>query len=240
MIRDRVETAGYMNHLYFMFSHDTTTSLYDGYYSELKTLYADAANDKTYEKAWFARAKSNVYSDGSNFYYVYDSTDTVSMLDSFNDMNQGGSIEDMEDLMGGNTRYKLVKRAISDTDSGDGDTDYETLIEFNYDENEDDDDYTTVARVYNPESKEMVENELLTKLFAQHEEQAEIYPSISITTALSGGKLYFNLSNVLLSYDLSSGEVAVVKQYDTVYAQARPDQRLLRHGLQLHRERNQQ
>ena len=102
------------------------------------------------------------------------------MLDSFNDMNQGGSIEDMEDLMGGNTRYKLVKRAISDTDSGDGDTDYETLIEFNYDENEDDDDYTTVARVYNPESKEMVENELLTKLFAQHEEQAEIYPSISI------------------------------------------------------------
>ena len=219
MIRDRVETAGYMNHLYFMFSHDTTTSLYDGYYSELKTLYADAANDKTYEKAWFARAKSNVYSDGSNFYYVYDSTDTVSMLDSFNDMNQGGSIEDMEDLMGGNTRYKLVKRAISDTDSGDGDTDYETLIEFNYDENEDDDDYTTVARVYNPESKEMVENELLTKLFAQHEEQAEIYPSISITTALSGGKLYFNLSNVLLSYDLSSGEVAVVKQYDTVYAQ---------------------
>lgn len=54
MIRDRVETAGYMNHLYFMFSHDTTTSLYDGYYSELKTLYADAANDMTYEKAWFA------------------------------------------------------------------------------------------------------------------------------------------------------------------------------------------
>ena len=46
---------------------------------------------------------------------------------------------------------------MTDTDTGDGDADYEALIEFNYKENDDDD--TSVARVYNPETQAMEENE---------------------------------------------------------------------------------
>ncbi|MDD6211677.1 MAG: fibronectin type III domain-containing protein [Clostridiales bacterium] len=221
MSRDRVETAGYMNHLYFMFSHDTAVNLYEDNYSELKTLYADAANDKTYETSWAVRAGSNVSNDGTNFYYVYDSTDLISMKDAMGDMNQGGGnmggngMNDMMESMGEATRYSLVMHPMDEDDSGDGDTDYTALIEFNY--SEDSEEELGVARVYNPETKEMEENELVTKLYAQHAEQAGIYPSIAITTALKDGKLYFNLSNVLLTYELSTGKVEVVKVYNTVY-----------------------
>ncbi len=206
MTRDRVETDGYMNHMYFMFSDTTTRNLYDGYFKELNTAYQDVATDKTYEDAWFARAKSDVGSDGTNMYYVYDSTNLIKQLND-SQMDQTNSKEDPE--------YKLVSHPITNTDSGDGDTDYKTLIDFTYkpDSNKDD----TVVQVYNPETKNMETNDMLTELYAKHAEQADIYPSIAITCAQYEGKLYFNLSNYILSYDLSSGEVATVKKYDTVY-----------------------
>ena len=207
MTRDRVETDGYMNHMYFMFSDTTTRNLYDGYFKELNTAYQDVATDKTYEDAWFARAKSDVSSDGTNMYYVYDSTNLIKRL---NDSQQDQTTTSQED-----PEYKLVSHPITNTDSGDGDTDYTALIDFTYkpDSNKDD----TVVRVYNPETKKMETNDMLTELYAKHAEQADIYPSIAITCAQYEGKLYFNLSNYILSYDLSSGEVATVKKYDTVY-----------------------
>lgn len=206
MTRDRVETDGYMNHMYFMFSDTTTRNLYDGYFKELNTAYKDVATDKTYEDAWFARAKSDVGSDGTNMYYVYDSTNLIKQLND-SQMDQTNSKED--------PKYKLVSHPITNTDSGDGDTDYKTLIDFTYkpDSNKDD----TVVQVYNPETKNMETNDMLTELYAKHAEQADIYPSIAITCAQYKGKLYFNLSNYILSYDLTSGEVATVKKYDTVY-----------------------
>lgn len=207
MTRDRVETDGYMNHMYFMFSDTTTRNLYDGYFKELNTAYKDVATDKTYEDAWFARAKSDVSSDGTNMYYVYDSTNLIKRL---NDSKQDQTTTSKED-----TKYKLVSHPITNKDSGDGDTDYTTLIDFTYkpDANKDD----TVVQVYNPETKKMETNDMLTELYAKHAEQADIYPSIAITCAQYEGKLYFNLSNYILSYDLTSGEVATVKKYDTVY-----------------------
>lgn len=207
MTRDRVETDGYMNHMYFMFSDTTTRNLYDGYFKELNTAYQDVATDKTYEDAWFARAKSDVSSDGTNMYYVYDSTNLIKRL---NDSKQDQTTTSKED-----PKYKLVSHPITNTDSGDGDTDYKTLIDFTYkpDSNKDD----TVVQVYNPETKKMETNDMLTELYAKHAEQADIYPSIAITCAQYEGKLYFNLSNYILSYDLTSGEVATVKKYDTVY-----------------------
>lgn len=207
MTRDRVETDGYMNHMYFMFSDTTTRNLYNGYFKELNTAYQDVATDKTYEDAWFARAKSNVSSDGTNMYYVYDSTNLIKRL---NDSKQDQTTTSKED-----PKYKLVSHPITNTDSGDGDTDYKTLIDFTYkpDSNKDD----TVVQVYNPETKKMETNDMLTELYAKHAEQADIYPSIAITCAQYEGKLYFNLSNYILSYDLTSGEVATVKKYDTVY-----------------------
>lgn len=207
MTRDRVETDGYMNHMYFMFSDTTTRNLYDGYFKELNTAYKDVATDKTYEDAWFARAKSDVSSDGTNMYYVYDSTNLIKRL---NDSKQDQTTTSKED-----TKYKLVSHPITNKDSGDGDTDYTTLIDFTYkpDSNKDD----TVVQVRNPETKKMETNDMLTELYAKHAEQADIYPSIAITCAQYEGKLYFNLSNYILSYDLTSGEVATVKKYDTVY-----------------------
>ena len=207
MTRDRVETDGYMNHMYFMFSDTTTRNLYNGYFKELNTAYQDVATDKTYEDAWFARAKSNVSSDGTNMYYVYDSTNLIKRL---NDSQQDQTTTSQED-----TKYKLVSHPITNKDSGDGDTDYTTLIDFTYKPNSDKDD--TVVQVYNPETKKMETNDMLTELYAKHAEQADIYPSIAITCAQYKGKLYFNLSNYILSYDLTSGKVATVKKYDTVY-----------------------
>ena len=207
MTRDRVETDGYMNHMYFMFSDTTTRNLYDGYFKELNTAYQDVATDKTYEDAWFARAKSDVSSDGTNMYYVYDSTNLIKRL---NDSKQDQTTTSQED-----TKYKLVSHPITNKDSGDGDTDYTTLIDFTYKPNSDKDD--TVVQVYNPETKKMETNDMLTELYAKHAEQADIYPSIAITCAQYKGKLYFNLSNYILSYDLTSGEVSTVKKYDTVY-----------------------
>lgn len=207
MTRDRVETDGYMNHMYFMFSDTTTRNLYDGYFKELNTAYQDVATDKTYEDAWFARAKSDVSSDGTNMYYVYDSTNLIKRL---NNSKQDQTTTSKED-----TKYKLVSHPITNKDSGDGDTDYTTLIDFTYkpDSNKDD----TVVQVRNPETKKMETNDMLTELYAKHAEQADIYPSIAITCAQYEGKLYFNLSNYILSYDLTSGKVATVKKYDTVY-----------------------
>lgn len=207
MKRNRVETDGYMNHMYFMFSDTTARNLYDGYFKELNTAYKEAATDKTYEDAWFARAKTNVGTDGTNMYYVYDSTNLIKQLNNSKQDDQSFSQDDPE--------YKLVSHPITDKDAGDGDTDYTTLIDFTYKPDSDKDD--TVVQVYNPESKKMETNDMLTELYAKHAEQADIYPSISITSALYNGKLYFNLSNYILSYDLSTGEIATVKKYDTVY-----------------------
>ena len=230
MSRDRVEIDGTMNHLYFMFSHNTALKMYDGNMKEIKSLYSDVATDTSYEGSWYSRSASNTYSDGNYFYYLYDSTDMLKTMGIMNDFSSGGDQNDIdfESLM--NTKdpdYKLVRHKISEDDKlatdGDlpGDSDYETLIDFNCKENEDDE--TTVAKVYDPVNNEMVENELLTKLFAQFKEECDIYPSIKLTTALYKGKLYFNLSNCILSYDISSGDVNLVKKYDTVYAQRNPE-----------------
>ena len=207
MKRDRVETDGYMNHMYFMFSDTTARSLYKGYFKELNTAYEDIATDDAYENAWFARAKTNVASDGTNMYYVYDSTNLIKQLNDSQQDQMKTSQDDPE--------YKLVSHPITDKDSGDGDTDYTTLIDFTYKPDSDKDD--TVVQVYNPESKKMETNDMLTELYAKHAEQADIYPDIAITSALYNGKLYFNLSNYILSYDLTSGAIATVKKYDTVY-----------------------
>lgn len=215
MMRDRVETDGYMNHLYFMFSDDTARSLYDGYFTEIKGLYEGVATDKTYENAWFARAKSNVYYGDGNAYYVYDSTNLIKMMGDYDDMqnNQSQDQSSWSELQKP-ARYKLVAHKLGTDDTGDGDTDYTALIEFN--KSDDDDDELGKAYVYNPSTKDMEESDWLTKLYAEHAQMADTYPSIAITTALYEGKLYFNLSKYLLSYDLSTGEVKVVKSYDTV------------------------
>lgn len=206
MMRDRVETDGYINHMYFMFSHTSCESMYDGHYSEIKTLYADVATDKSYEDAWVSRIKSNTYFDGTYAYYFYDSTDLIGLVEAFKNLN-------LAEFGLGNDSYKIVRHKLTDSDKDDGDSNYEILIDFTF-ENE---DSKTVTVVYDPATGNMVENALLTKLYAQLQEEKGHYPSLSITMALYNGKIYFNVSNCILSYDLTTGAVDLVKEYNVIH-----------------------
>lgn len=50
MSRDRVETDGDMNHVFFLFSDTDARKLYQGNFSVLRSLYQNEATDTTYEK----------------------------------------------------------------------------------------------------------------------------------------------------------------------------------------------
>ena len=204
MSRDRVETDGDMNHTYFLFSDTSARKLYDGNFSSLRSLYENEATDKTYETAWMARAASNVYYADGYAYYMYDSTDLFDRVNS-SSMNQSQKAAE----------YKIVRHKLTKKDAGDGDSDYETLINFTDKENDDDDDtFVSVLK-----DGKMVKNDLLTKLYAQFVDEQSIYPSIGLTAALyTDGKIYFNVSNDIVSYNPADGAVAVVKEYNTVSA----------------------
>ncbi|MBP3384704.1 MAG: hypothetical protein J6M22_04465, partial [Firmicutes bacterium] len=202
MIRDRVETDGNMNHLYFLFSHTAAVDMYEDNYKEIKTLYEQAATNTDYEDSWMARIKSNVFSDGEYFYYIYDSSDYLQMI--------------KDQKMNNDISYKMVRHKITKTDAGtNGDNDYEALIEFNAKGEEED---SIVPRIKDIATGTFYENETVTELYAKHVDYEQIYPSIALTCALYDGKLYFNLANTILTYDLTSSDVAVVKEYNTVSA----------------------
>ena len=205
MSRDRVETDGDMNHVFFLLSDTDARKLYQGNFSVLRSLYQNEATDTTYEKAWMARAASNVYYADGYAYYMYDSTDLFDRVNSTS-MNQSQKAAE----------YKIVRHKLTNKDTGDGDSDYETLINFTDKENDDDDD--TFVSVLNKDGK-MEKNDLLTKLYAQFVDEQSIYPSIGLTAALyTDGKIYFNVSNDIVSYNPADGAVAVVKEYNTVSA----------------------
>ena len=205
MSRDRVETDGDMNHVFFLFSDTDARKLYQGNFSVLRSLYQNEATDTTYEKAWMARAASNVYYADGYAYYMYDSTDLFDRVNSTS-MNQSQKAAE----------YKIVRHKLTNKDTGDGDSDYETLINFTDKKNDDDDD--TFVSVLNKDGK-MEKNDLLTKLYAQFVDEQSIYPSIGLTAALyTDGKIYFNVSNDIVSYNPADGAVAVVKEYNTVSA----------------------
>ena len=218
MNRDRVEYDGYVNHMYFLFSHTSAANLFDGYYSELKTLYEKAATNQQYEDAWFARAKSNVSYNNDTAYYVYDSTDTISQK---SDTGSGATAFSTSD-----TVYSLAMHPLTATDKttgeNPGDSDFTSLIDFNYKDTSGDETRTYArVRTLDKDTNEwkMVESEFLTNLFTLHKQQSKTYPNIAITCAYYKDKVYFNLSTCILSYDLSDGTVSVVKQYQTTYGQ---------------------
>jgi len=201
----KCKTDGDMNHVFFLFSDTDARKLYQGNFSVLRSLYQNEATDTTYEKAWMARAASNVYYADGYAYYMYDSTDLFDRVSSTS-MNQSQKAAE----------YKIVRHKLTNKDTGDGDSDYETLINFTDKKNDDDDD--TFVSVLNKDGK-MEKNDLLTKLYAQFVDEQSIYPSIGLTAALyTDGKIYFNVSNDIVSYNPADGAVAVVKEYNTVSA----------------------
>lgn len=210
MMRERVETDGSMNHLYFLFSHPSCEDLYEGNYSEIKSMYAELAVHKDYEDSWFSRIKSNVYSDGTYFYYLYDSTDMLTMMEEYE--NNQDNMEQMEEET---ILYRIVRHKIDTDDLQDGDSDFEALINFNYYETEDSEPY---ALVYNPKVRAMEDSDYITELFAEHQEISKRYPALAITMGLRDKKMYFNLSTKLLCYDMTTGAITLVKEYTEVHA----------------------
>lgn len=218
MSRDRVETDGDMNHTFFLFSDTSARKLYDGNFTTLRSLYTNAATVKDYETAWMARAASNVYYADGYAYYMYDSTDLFDKVNSTS-MNQSQKAAE----------YKIVRHKLTNKDTGDGDSDYETLVNFT-DTKKSDDTATADASDTSDSTSDktfvsvlkdgkMVKNDLLTKLYAQFVDEQSIYPSIGLTAALyTDGKIYFNVSNDIVSYNPADGTVAVVKEYNTVSA----------------------
>ena len=215
MSRDRVETDGDMNHTFFLFSDTSARKLYDGNFSALRSLYTNAATDKTYEKSWMARAASNVYYADGYAYYMYDSTD---LFDRVNKSSMNQSQKSAE--------YKIVRYKLTTDDKQNGDSGYETLINFtdkpksnnnetSSDNNTSSNDDTFVSVL---KDGKMEKNELLTKLYAQFVDEQSIYPSIGLTAALYNGKIYFNVSNDIVAYNPADGSVAVVKEYNEVSA----------------------
>lgn len=208
MMRDRVETDGAMNHTYFLVSDNSLRNMFDGNYDAetgIRTLYEDLADNTDYEDSWIARVNSNVYSDGSYFYYLYSSTDLITMMEEYN--SSEGNFQDMDLENYENPDLKIVRHQITGTDAGtNGDSDYQPLI-----------DFTSGDSVRVLQNGTMVENEMLTELYNQFVTEQDIYPSMSITPVYYNGKVYFNLSNCILSYDIATGDVAKVKEYNTVY-----------------------
>lgn len=208
MMRDRVETDGAMNHTYFLVSDNSLRNMFDGNYDAetgIRTLYEDLADNTDYEDSWIARVNSNVYSDGSYFYYMYSSTDLITMMEEYN--SSEGNFQDMDLENYENPDLKIVRHQITGTDAGtDGDTNYETLI-----------DFTSGDSVQVLQDGKPTANEMLTELYNQFVTEQDIYPSMSITPVYYNGKVYFNLSNCILSYDIATGDVAKVKEYNTVY-----------------------
>ena len=212
MSRDRGEINGAMNHMYFMFSHTSAVNLYKNYYSELKTLYASVATDKSYEDSWMSRIRSNTSFDGNgNAYYSYDSTNMIGMVGDKNNL-------DFSSMM--NAKYKIVQHDMLKGDTA-GESDFTTLIFVNYTKKEASkkeqpsiDDY--YAQVYNPETKKLEVNDELTTIVRQYLKQSSVYPSIFTSSAYYNGKVYFNISNDIFTYDLATGKVVLVKEYNEV------------------------
>ena len=205
MNRDRVETDGNMNHLYFMFSDDTCREMYEDNYKEIRTLYQGIATDPTYEEAWVAFVKSQPYKVGEKIYYLYDSTDMLDIMRNYGNggnfnsrADNNGSITDYEGLFS-DTEYKIAYH--DNASMSDSSDEFGTLIDFNN------------GQVYNPTSGAMEDNAALAELYEEHQAYVEEYPSISISCAYYNDKIYFSLSNCILSYDLKTGAVEKLIEY---------------------------
>lgn len=200
MDRERVETDGVVNHMMFMFSDTTARKFYDGYMVDIDTLYKGIATDESYEGAWFTFARSNIYAKDGYAYYFYNSTDKIGMLKKL--LSGGASnMASMAGLL--NQKMALVRHAGGSTDKSNRFTE---LVNFN--------DGTAL----NPATGKMVSVPMVKELAERMKSNSQKYPLISISAALYGNRFYFSLDNCILYYDLTTGDVVKVKEYNTVGA----------------------
>ena len=188
--RNRVETDGNLSHLYFLCSDPTMREWYRGNFEAIDTLYQELAVHDEYEDAWFTDAAGPVSYDDDYWYYVKNQSTLEQVSPTEAHYNQ---VPD-----------QLVARPRSLTDplSTAGET---VLLDYATGQGA-----TTGGAAV---TSELVQNEYL--LFQAY---AEKYPSLAHSLALYRNALYFNTSNKILKYDLHSGAVSLVKEYNRVSA----------------------
>lgn len=189
MNRDRVETDGQLSHTFFLFSDTSTRKMYKNAYTAFDTLYEKNAVDTQYEHMWYSFAKGPISYQDGAWYYFYDSTDGMNAV-------TGGSVTT-------NPQYKIIRR------EGSGET---PLITFHTSSD-------GGCTVYNPSTGEKQENEELTQAYEKHVEYQTRYPAVQTCVGVYENTVYFNLANAVYSYDLQTGEVQKVKEYNQVFAQ---------------------
>ena len=204
MGRNRVETDGNMTHSYFLISHSSLAEQFDGNYEGFDTLYEEKATDTSYEDAWFASATGKIETDGAYYYYVTNS--------SIEDANVNDSNFDISDLMNG--KDQLVAVPVSEVRK----TGEDGKVSFNVDAEK------TILLDFTEFTGKTtggtaISGEVDQVQAAEEKAMDERYSSVAHTAAYDGDHtLYFNVANVIFTYDLSTGEIAKYKEYNTVTA----------------------
>lgn len=218
MMLNRGEANGSENHLLFMYCEDDMKTLFgEEHFVSIDGLYSELAVNDDMEHTWFSYINGAVSVGDDGFYYAYDSTDTFADLNNaggdmsaiMNVINMDTMTLSVKDLLAANRTapsYAIAKRAFGGKDTDASMTklvDFKTAAEGG----------TTVLQ-----NGKAVVNDELTALYEQFLHEQQKYPSIAISGGLYNGKYYFNLSNCVMSYDIKTGEVARVKEYNTVGA----------------------
>ncbi len=72
--------------------------------------------------------------------------------------------------------------------------------------------------VYNPSAGALEANDELTQQYEAHVAYQKRYPAVTTCVGVYQSKVYFNLANAIYSYDVKTGAVQKVKEYNQVYA----------------------
>lgn len=192
MGRNRVETDGNMTHSYFLVSNSTLEQQFDGNYSGIDCLYKENMNDTQYEDAWFTAATGKIETDGDYYYYVKnsaaDASDSMSDLLSKKDENQLVAVKRGEG-------FDFIK------------AEPQLLIDFTKCENS----QTLDGQLVENSGIELVK-------YAEEKKLDQNFSSIAHTVAYDSGKLYFNVANIIFTYDIETGKIEKFKEYNQVTA----------------------
>ncbi len=187
-------------------------------------------DDTTYEEAWFSNAQSEIILHDGNWYYVEGMNSYNSMKDMMDDMGDNMDqymdqmTEQMDDPM---YAHELKYRSLTADLTGsemEGEGQNMTMNEDNFAYGLFHYGYGMVNYGITNDNADYENDDVnYPKLFAAEVEEdaayRKMYPELSHGLGLYDGKLYFNLSNKIMAYDLATNSVSLIKEYNDVYAE---------------------
>lgn len=189
MQRNRVETDGNMTHMYFLCSDKTLRDWFEDNFEYIDTAYESRSQESEYEDAWYGKSNGPVYYDDNYWYYVKDTSDYVG----------AGSIMKGKD--------ELVARK-RDADSLSQEDGVETIL-VDYESGEG----TTTSGIATTGGDLVVAGNT-----ADTNVNSERFAALVHSAAYYENALYLNVSNEILKYDLATGVISKVKEYNKVSA----------------------